>query len=560
MKFASYIRLATIWLFWGTSISLSIINFQFSIKTMVQSYKKTHQLAEKYDTIIIGSGMGALTTAALLAKKGQKVLVLERHYTAGGFTHVFTRKGYEWDVGIHYIGSVEKDNSVLKKIFDHITDNQLKWADMGEVYDRIVIGDRTYDFVKGVGNWTAKIISYFPEEEKAIRAYLDLVFKVSKTSRNFFGEKALSPLWSTLIGRFMRAPFLKYSRQSTYDVLIKLTKNQELIKVLTGQYGDYGLPPKESSFAMHASLVRHYFSGGFFPIGGSSRIVETIAPVLEKFGSTILISAEVDKVLVENNTAVGVRMKDGKEFRAKNIISNAGIFTTYNSLLPKEVIAKNGMNLHLKKVRHSVAHVCLYVGLDGNPDELKLPKANYWLYPDKLSHDEAVQNYIKDITQPFPVVYISFPSAKDPDWVNRYPGKSTVDIITLMPYEIFAPWAEERWKKRGEDYEALKEKIALRLLDALYEKEPQLRGKVAYYELSSALSTKHFVNYEKGELYGLDHNSERFEQKFLRPQTPIKNFYLTGQDITTAGIGGALLSGVLTASVVLKTDLMKEIL
>lgn len=527
---------------------------------MVQSYKKNHELAAQYDTIIIGSGMGALTTAVILAKKGHKVLVLERHYTAGGFTHIFTRKGYEWDVGIHYVGSVEKDTSILKKTFDYITDSQLKWADMGEVYDRIVIGDKTYDFVKGVGNWTQKMISYFPEEEKAIHAYLDLVFKVSKTSRNFFVEKTLSPLWSTLLGRFMRAPYLKFSRQSTYDVLIKLTKNQELIKVLTGQYGDYGLTPKESSFAMHASLVRHYFSGGFFPIGGSSQIVETVAKVLERLGSTILISAEVEQVLVENNTAVGVRMKDGKIFKAKNIISNAGIFTTYNSLLPKEVVLKNQMDKHLQKVRHSVAHVCLYVGLDGDPTALKLPKANYWLYPDKISHDDAVQNYVKDITQPFPVVYISFPSAKDPDWVNRYPGKSTVDIITLVPYEIFAPWEGERWKKRGEEYEALKEKIAQRLLEALYEKEPQLRGKVAYYELSSALTTKHFVNYEKGELYGLDHTSERFEQKFLRPQTPIKNFYLTGQDITTAGIGGAAFAGVLTAGVILKQDVMQEIM
>ena len=116
---------------------------------MVQSYKKNYQIADHYDTIIIGSGIGSLTTAVLLAKRGQKVLVLERHYTAGGFTHIFKRKGYEWDVGIHYIGGMEKDHSVLKKIFDYITESKLKWADMGPVYDRIVIGEQTYDFVKG---------------------------------------------------------------------------------------------------------------------------------------------------------------------------------------------------------------------------------------------------------------------------------------------------------------------------------------------------------------------------------------------------------------------------
>lgn len=527
---------------------------------MVQSYKKNYKVQDAYDTIVIGSGMGGLTTAAILAKQGQKVLVLERHYTAGGFTHIFKRKGYEWDVGIHYIGSVEKEHSILKKLFDYVSNKQLKWADMGPVYDRIVIGDKTYDFVKGVGNWIEKMIGYFPEEEKAIRAYVDLIFQVSKTSRNFFVEKTFSPLWSTLLGGFMRRPYLKHARQTTYEVLTKLTKNEELIKVLTGQYGDYGLPPKQSSFAMHASLVRHYFSGGFFPIGGSSQIVDTIAPVLGDFNSTILISAEVDEVVIENNTAVGVKMKDGKIFKAKNIVSNAGVFTTYNSLLPKASVAQHKLQDQLKKVEHSVAHACLYIGLEGTPEELKLPKANYWIYPDEISHDEAVTNYLQDIDQDFPVVYISFPSAKDPDWSNRYPGKSTIDIITLVPYETFAPWDGKRWKKRGEDYEQLKEKIAQRLLNVLYKKEPQLKGKISYYELSSALSTKHFVNYEKGELYGLDHTPERFGQKFLRPQTPIKNFFLTGQDIATAGVGGALFSGVLTASVIAKKNLLKDIM
>lgn len=528
---------------------------------MIQSYKKKYSVQKHYDTIVIGSGISGLTTAALLAQKGQKVLVLERHYTAGGFTHIFKRKGYEWDVGIHYVGSVENETSILKKLFDNITEGRLKWADMGPVYDRIVIGDKTYDFVKGVGNWIEQMIGYFPEEEKAIRAYVDLIFDVSKTSRNFFVEKTLSPLLSWLIGGFLRRPYLKYAGQTTYEVLSKLTKNEELIKVLTGQYGDYGLPPKQSSFAMHASLVRHYFSGGFFPIGGSSQIVATIAPLLERLGSTVLISAPVKEVIVENNKAVGVEMQDGKVFKATNVVSSAGLFTTYNSLLPQKVVQQHNLKQHFKKVKHSVAHACLYIGFEESPDALKLPKANYWIYPEKVSHDEAIENYLKDVENAdFPVVYVSFPSAKDPDWSNRYPNKSTIDIITLLPYETVEKWEDKRWKKRGEDYEALKERIAQRLLAVLYEKEPQLKGKVAYYELSSGLTTKHFVNYEKGELYGLDHTPDRFQQKFLRPATPIKNFYLTGQDVVTAGVGGALFSGALTASTIAKTNIVKEIM
>jgi len=527
---------------------------------MIQSYKKNPTLAEQYDTIIIGSGMGSLTTAAILAKEGQKVLILERHYTAGGFTHVFKRKGFEWDVGIHYIGDVQTPNSVIKKIFEYITDSKLKWADMGTVYDRIIIGKKSYDFVKGTTNFKNKLIEYFPEEKKAIENYLNLVFEATKTSRNFYMEKALPRLFSFFLGNKMRKPFYKFSDKTTYEILSSLTDNQELIKVLTAQYGDYGLPPKKSSFVMHAAVARHYFNGGSFPIGGSSKIAETTDKIIEKTGGTILISAEVDQILIKNNKATGVQMKDGKLFSAKNIVSGAGVITTFTKLLPTKTVQEHNLEKLLQKVNPSVAHACLYIGLKGSPEELKLEKTNLWIYPEGLDHDTAVENYLKDINNPFPLVYVSFPAAKDPDWSNRYPGKSTIDIITLLPYKVFKKWEGSRWMKRGDDYKELKEQISQRLLKELFKQLPHLKDKIECYELSTPLTTQHFINYEKGELYGLDHTPNRFRQHFLKPRTPIKNFYLTGQDIVTAGVAAALLSGVITTTAMTGKNMMKNIM
>jgi len=525
---------------------------------MPQSYKKKHTLHKQYNTIIIGSGLGSLTTAAILAKEGQKVLVLERHYTAGGYTHIFKRKGYEWDVGIHYVGELNR-SSTLKKIFDYVSDGKLKWEDMGPVYDKIVIGEKAYDFPKGVENFKKKMTQYFPEEKNAIDSYIDLIFKSTRTNRNFFIDKALPPLISKLIGWVFRKQFYKFSDKTTYEVISSITKNENLIKVLTGQYGDYGLPPKQSSFAMHATLVRHYFNGGNFPVGGSSQVANTIIPVIENAGGTVLVSAEVDKIIIEKDKAKGVLMKDGKVFFAENIVSGTGIINTYTKLIPDEVSKKHFFKAQLKNIKPSVSHVCLYIGLKGTPNELKLPKTNYWVYPNDLDHDDSINRYVKNINAPFPVVYISFASAKDPDWSKRYPNKSTIDIITLVPYKIFEKWEKNSWMKRGQEYEALKEKIAKRLLNELYKQLPHLNGSVDYYELSTPLTTKHFTNYETGEIYGLDHSPKRFRQKFLKPRTPITNFYLTGQDIITVGISAALFSGVLTSSAVLKKNVLKNI-
>ena len=107
---------------------------------------------------------------------------------------------------------------------------------------------------------------------------------------------------------------------------------------------------------MHAAVARHYFSGGSFPIGGSSRIATTVDKVIENAGGTILISAEVDEVIIDKNKATGVKMKDGKIFSAKNIISGAGIMTTYDKLLPKQIVGKHQLKEQLKKVKRSVSH------------------------------------------------------------------------------------------------------------------------------------------------------------------------------------------------------------
>ena len=181
----------------------------------------------------------------------------------------------------------------MKKLFDYVTDSNLKWADMGEVYDRIIIGDRSYNLVKGLKNFKQQLIDYFPDEKDAINKYIDLIFTANRTAGKFYMNKALPPLLSKLLYNWMSKPFFKFSDQTTDDVIRKLTKNEELIKVLCGQYGDYGLSPKQSSFFMHSTVVKHYFDGGSFPVGGSSQIVKTIDPIIENAGGTIVINAEV---------------------------------------------------------------------------------------------------------------------------------------------------------------------------------------------------------------------------------------------------------------------------
>jgi all-trans-retinol 13,14-reductase len=512
---------------------------------------------DNFDAIVIGSGIGGLGVASLLAKRAdKKVLVLERYAKAGGFTHMFKRKDYDWDVGLHYVGEVHNPESTIRKLFDEITGGRLEWQAMGDVYDTVVVGDQRFEYVAGRTAWRDRMIEYFPDEAAAIDRYLELVKETTRSARGFFGAKALPGPVAAIAGPWMRRGFLRHASRTVADVLDDLTDNELLKTVLTTQYGDYGLTPKNASFGIHAMVVNHYLRGAGYPVGGSGRIAAEVIPEIEAAGGAVVVGAEVTEILVERGRAMGVRMKDDREFRAPIIISDAGVPNTVHRLLPADAPGRRALASVLKKVSPSTSHICLYVGLDASDKELGLGTSNLWVFPGP-DHDATVERYLADPSAPIPVTYISFPSAKDPDFQNRHPGKATVEVVSIAPYDWFAAWEDKAWQKRGEDYEAFKAQLTERLLEILVREVPQLEGHIDYHELSTPLSTRHFGAYSDGEIYGLEHTPARFKAKVLRPKTPVPGLWITGQDVCTAGIAGALFGAVLCASAILGKNLMR---
>jgi len=507
---------------------------------------------ERWDAIVIGSGIGGLAVAALLVKEAaKKVLVLERHYTAGGYTHAFDRPGYSWDVGVHYIGECENPSSPVRAAFAYLTDAQLQWESMPEVYDRAIIGGTAFDFLSGQQRLRDRLVSYFPEEEEGIDRYFGAVNAARRASGTFFAEKAMPRAASWIAGGMMRAPFLRWANRTTLEVLREFTSNQELIGVLTAQWGDYGLPPAQSSFGIHAIVAGHYFDGASYPVGGASRIAETIAPIIERSGGKVVVNGEVSEILVKNGKAAGVRMADGRKLHAPLVISDAGARNTFQHLLP----GPQPVLEELDKISASMAHLSLYVGMKHSAAELGLTGTNLWVCP-SFNHDANTERFLKDPSAEFPLLFISFPSAKDSEFAQKYPGRATIEVVTLASYDWFTRWENTCWKKRGADYDQFKRELADRLQRELEKHVPAVRGKIDYAELSTPLSTRHFMNYERGEAYGLAATPERFRVRALTPHTPMKNLFLTGQDVTSLGVTGALFGGVVAASAVLGRNLM----
>jgi all-trans-retinol 13,14-reductase len=414
---------------------------------------------------------------------------------------------------------------------------------MGPVYDRVFLGDTAFDFPRGEAALRERLVAAFPSEVAAIDRYFALVHEAVAAMHDYFASKAFPRLIGAVVMPLARRRFFRHGDRTTREVLESLTRDQRLIGVLTAQWGDYGLPP-----------AQHYVGGASYPIGGAARIAETVAPVIRAAGGELLSNAEVAEVVVEGNRAIGVRMAaDGAVLRAPLIISDAGVANTFGRLVPASVAARHGLRAALADLPPSIAHACLYVGLRGSAAELGLARTNLWVYPDE-HHERTVAASGDPSTAP--PAYISFPSAKDPDFERRCPGRATIEVATLLPWARFAAWQDTRWHKRGADYDAAKQALTGQLLDVLHTHVPQARGRVEVAELSTPLSTRHFAAHPQGEIYGVAHTPARFRHPLLRPQTPVRGLFLAGADVATCGVGGALMGGALCASAILRRNLI----
>jgi all-trans-retinol 13,14-reductase len=497
----------------------------------------------EYDAIVIGSGMGGMTAAALLSKIGLKVLVLEQHYVPGGYTHTFSRKGFTWDVGVHAVGEVTV-KSMPGRMLHALTDGKLQWAPLGDTYDEFHFpGGFRIDFPNTPMQFRENLVRAFPHEAGAIDQYLRLVREISGGMRGYYLSRVLPRSVSGTAEKLMARGVQTWLQRTTRKTIESITAEPKLRTLMAAQWGYYGSVPSRSAFAMQALVVKHFQWGGYYPIGGSAQLAKTLLGTVAAAGGWTRIYADVERILVEGGRACGVRLKTGEEIRAARIISAAGVLSTVHRLMPEQANAPWVKSV--ETLKPASAHVCLYLGFNGDIRKAGATAANQWFWEVWDSEDDAWNVSVDGELPPAPVLYTSFPSLKDPQHTD--PHKHTGEVVTFVPYEVFERWGGSKWHRRGDAYEAFKKKMTEKMLEQLFARLPGLKPLLAHAELSTPLSTEHFTRPVAGSIYGIEPTPERFANAGLKPRSPVPGLFFGGSDVSSVGVVGAAMGGMLAA-------------
>lgn len=498
----------------------------------------------RFDAIIIGSGIGGLACGCALTRCGLKVLVLERHFAAGGLTQTFSRSGFTWAVGLHYLGDMGEAGSA-RRIIDWLSGGTIRFAPSGPVYDTVHLpGGFEFQFARPQAALVAELKERFPLSTAEIDTFFVALEQAERASRWIYEQRAMPTLLGKAVGLLHHSEIDKWWGRTTEVVLKELISDPKLRAVLATQRGDYGPDPRESSFGLHAVVMRHYMHGAYFPVGGAAAFAAGLVPVIEGGGGEVRTRAPVVDIMVENDAVVGVRLKNGAEERCPRVFSDAGARNTITQLLPAHLRDSEWAQA-IGALRPSACHIGMYLGFDGDIRSRGATGSNHWFYETLDIAEGLWRDPLRQSSAPG--LYVSFPSLKD-ETIDRSKQKHTAELVTFTDWEVFSRWENSKPGQRPAEYLQLKETITDHLRSQFGRHFPALAPLIVQTELSTPLSSVAFTAAEHGGVYGVEASPRRFLSTALRARTPVDGLYLTGQDVGSAGITGAMMGGVLSAA------------
>ncbi|WP_446221261.1 phytoene desaturase family protein [Nocardia sp. IBHARD005] len=527
-----------------------------------------------FDAIVVGSGMGGMTTAAYLAAAGKRTLVLESYDVIGGCTHVFRRAGkWEFDVGVHYIGDCGPNGNVPTVLRGVGLDKKIEFSELDrDGFDTIVMPDLTLKIPVGWDNYRRNLIEAFPDEAAAITKVVGILERIGTSI-----DRSITP--ASLLGV---AKFAVKAGPAAVWALVPLSKFMDAHKLSSGlkaamsvQYGTYASPPHRTPVAVHTVMLHNFLrDGAWFPKGGGQVFSARFAEVVVAHGGEIRTRATVQRILVDKGTVTGVELTDGTRFNAPIVVSNADIKKTYLDMVGREHLRRTTV-WRVEKMRMSQAFMNCYIGVDIDLST-QIPNTNFYSVPtdedvtalfrdlsdnvNNRSHSELLTEMAARLP-----AYVSVTTIKDPDNRSAAPaGSSVIEVMTLVSSDPEF-WGLTNWKygddySRNPEYLRIKEALTDIMVKRLGEVIPGIDKHIVWREAASPMTHHRYTGSTDGTPYGLELSVLQFAPFRPGVRTEIDGLFLCGASAAWGpALEGAMLSGVHAAGAVLGRNLAEEI-
>jgi all-trans-retinol 13,14-reductase len=524
-----------------------------------------------WDVIVIGSGMGGLTSAAYLAAAGKRVLVLESGDLLGGSTHVFRRKQFEFEVGVHYLGDCGSDGAIPTMLRGVGLDDRVDFLPMDpDGFDTICYPGVTVKVPKGWDAYLANLIEAFPGDGNGLRTFVGVMRDLGEATDRITSPTGLPSMAASMLRAGSSSVWTMRPLQHLLD---HCNLSIGARSVLSSQ-ASYLSPPHRAATMTHAAFLHNYIKdGGWFPAGGGQVLSAHLASVVRAHGGDWRTHARVHRILIEHGTVTGVELTDGEQIRTKVVVSNADLKRTLLELVGPDHLPWRAFK-RAQSFRMSMPLVNLYLGLDIDLRG-RMPVTNYFSYP-VLEPSSIAFEYLEragTLTEPEVQAlysktpgFVSVQSVKDPD-CHRIapPGYSNLEVMTAAPAD-YRFWGIETGPydggkyRRGETYLRRKAEITEVLLDRAETVIPGVRDSIVWSELATPITQERYTLSTAGVAYGIDMSWFQFGP--LRPgsRTPIKGlFTASASNGWGPGVEGAMASGVGAAGAVLGRNLGIEI-
>ncbi|MFQ6088806.1 MAG: phytoene desaturase family protein [Candidatus Methanofastidiosia archaeon] len=505
-----------------------------------------------WDVIVIGSGISGMTTAVGLANEGKKVLILEQHYIPGGYATCFKRKGFTFEVSLHQtsgLGHGQTLNMILTElgVMDKITPIKLK--------ETMLIKTPRGNLSMGA-DYLDQLRKMFPNEVTGLNQLDNIIDNIMAEMTKVMKLSMLPAPVFNLFGRFFAPTVYKYRNKTLAECLDELFTDPLLKQLVAVQWGYFGLPLGKISSVLYLLGWGGFLKEGIYYIKGTSQsLSNAFIDRLEELGGQLLVRQRVEKIVIENNRAVGVLSrkvkKDGMgetyEFRAPVIISNANPFLTFNDLVGRENLPHTIFK-KMEKMEASSSALVVYIGLDCPLRSLTNDKFHSIMYikDENLDFDRVFQE-IKEGR------YKGMVGITDYSSINSSLAPQGKTSMVLINSDFMKNWEG----LSDEEYRNKKKETTEEILSAVESNFPGFRDHIEVMEVATPHTMARYTSNYEGAFNGFAYTTDRvgMGKGGLNIKSPLKGLYMSSAWIgaTSGGYYGCITNGYMAAKVISRT-------